>query len=849
MKIAILTNFAEINPWHSLSGIVEDQAEMLADHGHEVEVFVQEGFSSTEAPNCFPVIPRVALTDYESRQEVSREHQEYAEKLADLLVMSLSDVDFALTHDWVFTGWNLPYALAVRRASPRLPGLKWLHWIHSIPTFGRDWWRIREYGPGHRLVYPNESDRVRVAEQYQGGLEHVTAIPHIKDPRTWFGFSAETNDFIRRFPAALQADVVQVLPASSDRLSAKRVEEVIKIFGRFKARGQSVGLVVANQWMAGRDFREVLGPYIDLAEAEGLTPGVDFIFTSELGPEYENGISRRMLRELWCLANLFIFPTREETFGLVVPEAAAAGMLPVFNRSLTMQMEIAGGHESAVWMEFGSFERRVRYPNKDEWLDSAAGLIYAEMQRDRAVRLKTFCRQRYNRDAIYRRHYQPILAEKMIPPGGALSRRTAEAGSRDNQRYHWVTARAAEAVFRGAEALEVGPGDGTFAGGMRSAGFSVRTVDLPGAGRPDWTLDITRNFVDQKFDLIHCGQVLEHVPDDRAALANIRRMCKPETLVLISAANFPDPEHVRTYTEAGFRTLVEEAGFDILEARQFRGNGRACFAAACKIKKERSAPVNPDAVYDFSHWPELPLVSCQCLTYARPALLAEAVESFLRQDYPGPKELIVLNDQPEAIYYAGLPGVRVVNLPERVPTVGGKRNLCAELSAGEILLPWDDDDIHLPWRISVTIAEMTNHHFFKAKRMWFLQEEPKWTFKLSNQSVAPSMAGFSKSLWEDVGRYPEMQSGQDMEFHKKIRPTGLQDVHPLPATLVYYLYRWGTGHYHLSGYGRGQKGFEAIGRRAAASPRGEIEIEPTWRRDYVGLVKDFLAEINEQPGG
>ena len=40
-------------------------------------------------------------------------------------------------------------------------------------------------------------------------------------------------------------------------------------------------------------------------------------------------------------------------------------------------------------------------------------------------------------------------------------------------------------------------------------------------------------------------------------------------------------------------------------------------------------------------------VSCLCLTYGRGRLLEEAIESFLRQDWPGPKELIVLNDHPD----------------------------------------------------------------------------------------------------------------------------------------------------------------------------------------------------------
>jgi GT2 family glycosyltransferase len=37
-------------------------------------------------------------------------------------------------------------------------------------------------------------------------------------------------------------------------------------------------------------------------------------------------------------------------------------------------------------------------------------------------------------------------------------------------------------------------------------------------------------------------------------------------------------------------------------------------------------------------------ISYMCLTYGRPKVLEEAIESFLRQDYKGEKELVVLND-------------------------------------------------------------------------------------------------------------------------------------------------------------------------------------------------------------
>src|SRR5437870_2425060 len=112
--------------------------------------------------------------------------------------------------------------------------------------------------------------------------------------------------------------------------------------------------------------------------------------------------------------------------------------------------------------------------------------------------------------------------------------------------------------------------------------------------------------------------------------------------------------------------------------------------------------------YDLSHWDELPLVSCQCITYGRTTLLDEAVESFVRQDYVGPKELVILNDYADLTLACDVAGVKVINIPYRFRTIGEKRNACVALGRGDIIFPWDDDDIHLPHRISYSLQQMKN---------------------------------------------------------------------------------------------------------------------------------------------
>lgn len=60
-------------------------------------------------------------------------------------------------------------------------------------------------------------------------------------------------------------------------------------------------------------------------------------------------------------------------------------------------------------------------------------------------------------------------------------------------------------------------------------------------------------------------------------------------------------------------------------------------------------------------------VSCLCLTYGRPELLEEAIESFKRQQWAGPKELIVVNDHPDQEILCTDNEIVIFNLKSKAP--------------------------------------------------------------------------------------------------------------------------------------------------------------------------------------
>lgn len=240
-----------------------------------------------------------------------------------------------------------------------------------------------------------------------------------------------------------------------------------------------------------------------------------------------------------------------------------------------------------------------------------------------------------------------------------------------------------------------------------------------------------------------------------------------------------------------------------------------------------------------------PLVSCICMTYNRPPgkldLVGEAVESFLRQTYPH-KELILINDCPEQELVCDAPGVRVINVPERYPTLGDKHNAAVRFSRGDLIAPWDDDDISLPWRLERSVELLGSADLFNPRRYWFLDGAG---YHIDHgMGVGHTTSLFTRAAWEAIGGYPSISLGVDAEFDARVNARGGAVVDPLngdpPLTPEewLYIYRWGVSPNHLSGNADATF-YDVIGAQPVTP--GRFVIRPGWLRDYVAETRAFLA--------
>jgi len=163
-------------------------------------------------------------------------------------------------------------------------------------------------------------------------------------------------------------------------------------------------------------------------------------------------------------------------------------------------------------------------------------------------------------------------------------------------RHFWFVARnklitwALRRFFPGARTfLEVGCGTGQVLRALAQAMPSLRMTGL------EASFDGLRFLVERvprleavqaaatalpyesEFDVVGAFDVLEHIPDDSAAMNEIARSVKPGGGVLLTVPQHPRlwssldrySGHQRRYTRRGLTTLVRDAGLDVLFATSF----------------------------------------------------------------------------------------------------------------------------------------------------------------------------------------------------------------------------------------------------------------------------------------
>jgi hypothetical protein len=409
MKIGIATAFNGMLDFYSLTSVVKSQIRMIHEAGHTPVFIAHEDFSWKEKPDWLevrPAVPQLNKIDYNTLNDLSEEHKRFVDICAHRLTNVTLDLDAVLTHDLIFTGWNVPVGLAVKKVS-ETSKIPWFHWIHSVPGGSRDYWTLPE---NSYLVYPNHTDKVRVAENFRTWPEKIIIIPHCCDLRD-FSMTSEVAKKLVTDYDVFASDLVQVYPIPTDRAEAKGVGEVIRLFAEFKNLGHSVKIIIPNAWCNVEKWHRKVDNYMMLAVQLGLSPN-EVIFTSRAIPEMAAGLPMSDIKDLVMCGNIFICPTQSETFGLSLAEAAVSGCLLVLNEDLEMMKEIVGGAGNALWAKFSSSFNKTSHTDEKRYYSDIAKIILHNIENSPSFKSTRYYRQNYRQEAVWKKLEGAILDSK-----------------------------------------------------------------------------------------------------------------------------------------------------------------------------------------------------------------------------------------------------------------------------------------------------------------------------------------------------------------------------------------------------------------------------------------------------
>ena len=419
MKVGILTTFSNFNSEYSLTTVVVSQLKMLLKHGYNPVLFVLNIFKDEdkvpEGVEIRKVIPQLILEPYGKHDLTNLDTD--VEKAQKAFEDNMQDIDVMLCHDIIFINSYLPYNIALRNSIDTVLGnVKWLHWMHSGPSFatldGSVWDNLYTLPKNSRLIYMNYTDQIRAAEMYHTLPSNVRTVFNPMDIRELYEFHPLSKELSDTYDL-MSADILISYPLSSTRMdtAGKQLSKAIRVVAEIKKRGNSVRFVVPNAHANGQKEKDKIEEMYQLAQEHGLERR-ELIFTSMYDkPKWEQGVPHEVVRDLFTLSNVFIFPSYSENCPLVLLEAMAGTNVLVLNQDFPAFKDFGG--KEALYFRFSStVAPNPEFPNgEDTYYRDVAILVLNELEQNKAVKAQTKLRKEFNLDYIFLQQLEPAIKD------------------------------------------------------------------------------------------------------------------------------------------------------------------------------------------------------------------------------------------------------------------------------------------------------------------------------------------------------------------------------------------------------------------------------------------------------
>lgn len=419
-QIYILSNFSTYLRSFSPIIVVGEQLKMMKRAGYDPILIACDGWEPPEE-SIFSQVNTQLIANANSHS--ANDKIEHIEESVDLLYNQLKDTlpeeCVVITHDLIFLPDYTILNLAARRLAKERPKTRWMHWVHSATgpgtlaqeraMFGDAYaTSMNEKFPNSIICYPNAQDIPRVARNFSYEEFEVIEVPHSTDP------TEGMHPLVQRLYDNLKLGDTEVLIVAPMRLDrGKSPQSIVRVAAACEVEGTSAHIIFC-------DFQSTGGDKVTLREeckSLANTLGAKVTFLSEFDDLAQMDVPHEVVLDLFTLSNIFICPSRSETYSLTTQEAMLKGNLCILNYDFPAFRQIYG--KNALYRQFDGaevamdgFDGKIdtTHSNIDDYYRTRFAVpIKAWLENEHTLRGKTWVRTKRNPDYIFRNYVEPLL--------------------------------------------------------------------------------------------------------------------------------------------------------------------------------------------------------------------------------------------------------------------------------------------------------------------------------------------------------------------------------------------------------------------------------------------------------
>jgi len=384
-------------------------ARLLAGNGYTVEIIAGRGEpfhpqvlvhlvpeADSQHPSVLAVGKQLAkgqcLTDFVTLRD----------RLVVQLRELLTDVAVCIVHNVLTLHKNLPLTAALRiLADERMT--RFIAWCHdfawqdarylSALHNGYPWDLLRTAWSGVRYAVVSYDQRANLATLLDVPAESIAVVPPGIDPAELLKLDGESVALIERLDL-LAAHPLLLLPARITR--RKNIEYALRVMAALCREMPAATLLVTGPPGAHNPANVAYLESLQQLRMElGLVERVHFLY--QCGPSDRPWhVSDRVMADLYQLADILLFPSEREGFGIPILEAGLARM-PIFASDIPSVRESAG--------------ELVRLFDPHGDAEQVARAIADYCATDRTYRLRRRILQHYTWRSVWEHHLGPLLSE------------------------------------------------------------------------------------------------------------------------------------------------------------------------------------------------------------------------------------------------------------------------------------------------------------------------------------------------------------------------------------------------------------------------------------------------------